>query len=184
MRTTTTLTLLITTLLLHSLTTAAAPTTRQCTNHLLNPSFETGLTMPWLTILESAFSTRGVVTTPNAHSGTHTFYAHATSTIESTLTISQSYIPAPVGKVVECYSWVRGRRGIGETRVDVFLDGVACGNAILESGEEGWRRVGGSVNVAGGMPGMGSTVAVVLSTMMAGVGGWEVWIDDVGVVEC
>ena len=175
-------------LCLSSVTTAlpTAPRTnrRTCTNHLINQSFESGAIDPWFTIVESAWSTRGVFANPFTHGGTHHYYARATSTIASSLTLSQSELDAPVGGTVDCYAWVAGKRSEGVTRVEVFLDGVSCGAAQLGVGEGGWKRVGSKVKVAGGVSGMGSTLAVVATSQSAGQEGWEVWVDDVGVVSC
>lgn len=159
-------------------------TPRTCTNHLINPSFETGSISPWLPIVTSAWSTRGVFANPFTHSGTHHYYAHSASTIESTLTLSQSGISAPVGSSVECYAWLASKRNEGVTSVEVFLDGVSCGTMAFDGSVRGYRRVGGSVGVIGGVAGMGSTIAIVATSESAGEEGWEVWIDDVGVSSC
>ncbi|KAF2623438.1 hypothetical protein BU25DRAFT_424943 [Macroventuria anomochaeta] len=169
--------------------TAALPTapninTRTCTNYLINPSFESGAIEPWLPIVESAWSTRGVFANPFTHQGTHYYYAHATSTVESTLTLSQSGLNAPVGATVDCYAWVAGKRGEGVTRIEVILDGVSCGASQFNVGEDGWKKVGGKVKVIGGVPETGSTLAIVVTSKSAGDEGWEVWVDDVGVVSC
>lgn len=77
------------------------------------------------------------------------------------------------------------------TSVEVWLDGVRCGEGVelvggeKEEEEEEWVRVGAEVQVAGGEGGgEGSTIAVVVTSQAAGEEGWEVWIDDVGVVGC
>lgn len=104
--------------------------------------------------------------------------------MDSTLTLSQSGLDAPVGVDVECYAWVAGKRSEGVTSVEVFLDGAKCGTAVLGKAEEGWVRVGGRVRVKGGEMGMGSTIAIVATSETAGLEGWEIWVDDVGVVSC
>ena len=164
--------------------TAASRTPKTCTNYLANPSFESGSIDPWLPIVTSAWSTRGVFANYFTHDGTYHYYAHATSTVEATLTLSQSSVNAPVGGTVDCYAWVAGARSEGETRVEVFLDGVSCGVVQLGVGDGGWKRVGSKVKVNGTGNGMGSTIAVVATSMSAGEDGWEVWIDDVGAVGC
>lgn len=158
---------------------------RACANRVVNPSFETGNTSPWLPIVESAWSTRGVFANPFTHSGTHHYYAKATSTVDSSFTLSQSSIDVPVGSTVDCYAWVASKRSEGVTRIEVFLDGISCGAGQLGVAEQGWKRVGGKVKVVGtgnGMP--GSTIAVVVTSKIAGDEGWELWLDDVGVVSC
>lgn len=153
-------------------------------NHLTNPSFESGAIDPWLTIVTSAWSTRGVFANPFTHSGTHHYYAHSTSTVDSTLTISQTGINTSVGSMVDCYAWVAGKRSEGVTSIEVFLDGVSCGKTTLGVGKEEWKRVGSQVRVNGTGNGMGSTIAIVATSESAGDEGWEVWVDDVGVVSC
>ncbi|KAF1923604.1 uncharacterized protein M421DRAFT_425664 [Didymella exigua CBS 183.55] len=172
-------------------TTIALPATpdinpRACVNHLSNPSFETGSLDPWLPIVESAWSpNRGVVPgpTPNG-SGKYYYYAQAISTVEATLTMSQSGIMLPVGSTADCYTWVAGRRSENVTKVTVFLDGVICGTDELKVGDTSWKRVGSKVKVAGGVPGMGSAMAVVATSKSAGDDGWDISIDDMGVVSC
>ena len=169
-----------------SLTTpgAAKAVPRACTNHLTNPSFESGAVDPWLTIVTSAWSTRGVFENFFTHSGTHHYYAHSTSTVDSTLTLSQTNINTSVGTTVDCYAWVAGKRTEGMTDVEVFLDGVSCGQTTLGVGDPQWKRVGSRVRVTGTGNGMGSTIAIVATSGSAGEEGWEVWVDDVGVVSC
>ncbi|KAJ4984787.1 hypothetical protein SVAN01_09745 [Stagonosporopsis vannaccii] len=158
---------------------------RTCTNHVVNPSFETGSTTPWLPIVESAWSTRGVFADPFTHSGTHHYYAHATSTVDSSFTLSQSGVDVPVGSTVDCHAWVASKRSEGATRVEVFLDGLSCGAGQLGVGEQGWKRVGGKIKAVGAGNGMvGSTIAVVATSKSAGDEGWEIWFDDVGVASC
>jgi hypothetical protein len=159
-------------------------TPRTYSNHLINPSFESGVIDPWLTIVTSAWSTRGVFANPFTHSGTHHYYAHSTSTVDSTLTISQTGLNAAVGSMVDCYAWVAGKRSEGVTSIEVFLDEVSCGKTTLGVGREEWKRVGSQVRVNGTGDGMGSTIAIVATSESAGDEGWEVWVDDVGVVSC
>ncbi|KAH6637464.1 hypothetical protein C7974DRAFT_141735 [Boeremia exigua] len=161
---------------------ALAP--RACTNHLANPSFESGNVSPWLPIVESAWTTRGVFSDSFTHGGTHHYYAHASSAVSSSFTLSQSGISAPAGHTVDCYAWVAGRRSEGVTMIEVFLDGVSCGTAQLGTGERRWERVGSRVRVGGNATGMGSTIAVVATSKAAGDDGWDLWVDDVGVVGC
>lgn len=68
--------------------------------------------------------------------------------------------------------------------MEVFLDGERCGAGVFGEGVHGWRKVGGRVRVRGGVEGVGSTVAVVATSERAGEEGWEVWVDDAGVVGC
>lgn len=158
---------------------------RTCTNHLVNPSFELKSIFPWLTIVTSAWSNRDVVASPFAHSGAYYYQAHSNSTIEATLTLFQSGLNVPANTVVECYAWVAGQRGEGSTSVEVFLDGVSCGTASLGDGDRRqWVRAGGRVRVQRGEDGIGSTIAIVASSERAGKDGWDIWIDDVGVVSC
>ncbi|XPS68345.1 hypothetical protein M3J09_000635 [Ascochyta lentis] len=171
--------------------TLALVTPKACPNKLTNPSFETGHLTPWLTILTSAWPIHNTTTThPSSappHNGTYTYHAHSTSTISSSLSLSQSNIPLPVGVTVQCWAWIASSRAEGETRVDVFLDGVVCGSRVVSAGkgeEEGWVRVGGEVTVTGGVEGEGSTFVVVASSQGAGKDGWEVWVDDAGVGGC
>ncbi|KAF3005006.1 hypothetical protein E8E13_008710 [Curvularia kusanoi] len=178
-------------------TPAPAPPTN-CTgpNRLTNPSFESGALDPWLPIVQSSWSpTRGVISlspnspsnTPNpaTHSGNYAYYAHSLATTPSSLSLSQSGLDISVGKTVDCYAWVRGKRSTGVMNVEVWLDGVRCGVEVeLGAGEEEWVRVGGEVEVLGGVDGTGSSVAVVVSGEGSGEEGWEVWIDDLGVVGC
>lgn len=98
--------------------------------------------------------------------------------------MSQSGIMLPVGSTVDCYAWVAGWRSENVTKVTVFLDGVTCGTAELQVGDEDWKRVGSKVKVRGGAPGMGSTMAVVATSKSAGDDGWDILIDDMGVVSC
>ena len=77
-----------------------------------------------------------------------------------------------------------GKRGDGDggvTGVEVWFGGVRCGRGEIRGGEEGWRWVGGRVGVK---EGGGSTMVVTVGSEGAGQGGWEVWVDDVGVVGC
>jgi hypothetical protein len=159
---------------------------RACTNNLRNPSFETGSLDPWLPIVQSAWSpNRGLYpgTSPN-DSGKYYYYAHATSTIEASLTMSQSGVMLPVGSTVDCYAWVAGSRSESVTSVTVFLDGVVCGTAELKAGDEAWKRVGSKVQVLGGVPGAGSTMAVVAASDSAGKDGWDIYIDNMGLISC
>ena len=173
------------------LTTSALPATlnnapRACTNNLNNPSFETGNLIPWLPIVQSAWSAdRGLYprSLPN-NSGKYYYYAHATSTIESSLTMSQSDVMLFVGSTVDCYAWVKGSRSENVTTVTVFLDGVTCGALELKPGDESWHRVGSKVKVVGGVPDTGSTMAVVAMSMGAGKDGWDIYIDDMGLTSC
>ncbi|KAJ8113257.1 hypothetical protein OPT61_g4576 [Boeremia exigua] len=157
---------------------------RACNDHLANPSFESGTVSPWLTIVTSAWSTRGVFESPFTHSGTHHYYAYATSTVGSTITVSQSNINVPVGATVDCFAWVAGKRSEGVTSVEVFLDGVRCGKTVMGVGGPQWTRVGSRVRVNRTGNGMGSTLAIVATSQSAGDDGWEIWLDDVGVVSC
>ena len=128
-------------------------------------------------------SYRGIYTSPTGGaSGSNFYYALSNSTIDSTLTLSQSGINIPVGVEVECSAMVASRRpgNVGATRVEVFLDGVSCGGARW-LGTSGWTRVGGKVRV-GEVQG-GHTVAVTLVSDEAGEEGWAVWVDDVVVGE-
>ena len=70
------------------------------------------------------------------------------------------------------------------TDVEVFLDGVSCGQTTLGVGDPQWKRIGSRVKVTGTGNGMGSTIAIVATSESAGEEGWEVWVDDVGVVSC
>lgn len=182
-------------LLLTALTplTTATPTPNPQTcsgpNFLTNPSFDLPTLTPWLPLVQSAFSpTRGILTSPSAaHTGSGVYHAHSLSSIPSSLALSQSGISVERGREVECFAWVRGSRGDGGvTTVGVWLDGVGCGKVEVAGGQEGWVRVGGRVKVGGaeGGGGQGSTVSVVVGSEKAGEGGWEVWVDDVGVVGC
>ncbi|OSS46552.1 hypothetical protein B5807_08545 [Epicoccum nigrum] len=156
-------------------------------NLLQNPSFDSPHLSPWLPLAVSAWSpSRGILLSPRAaHSGSGVYYAHCLSTIPASLALSQAGVAVQAGREVECFAWVRGRRGDGGvTAVEVFLDGVSCGRGEVRGGEEGWARVGGRVRVEGEGEGEGRTVGVVVASEGAGDGGWEVWVDDVGVVGC
>ncbi len=157
---------------------------KACSNYLTNPSFESGVTTPWLTIVTSAWSTRGVFKNWFTHSGTYHYYARSNSTVESTLTLSQSNINVPVGTMVDCFAWVAGKRSDGVTNIEVYLDGARCGATTLGVGDPQWKRVGSKVRANGAGNGMGSTMAIVATSKSAGRNGWEVWVDDVGVVNC
>lgn len=102
----------------------------------------------------------------------------------ATLTLSQSYIDLPTGATVDCYAWVRGSRPSGQTRVEIFLDGVSCGQEVqLGVGNKGWKRVGGKVTVQDVVPGVGHSVAIsVQGDGVQDESGWSVAVDDVGVV--
>lgn len=170
---------------------SALPTTqnnipRACTNKLQNPSFETGDLNPWLPIVQSAWSTdRGVYPRPSPDvRGKYYYYAHALATVESSLTMSQSGVTIPVGSTVDCYAWVAGSRSENVTTVTVFLDGVTCGTLDLKPRDGDWHRVGSKVKVLGGVPGMGSTMAVVAMSKGAGEDGWDIYIDEMGVLSC
>jgi hypothetical protein len=173
------------------LTTSALPATlnkapRACTNHLYNPSFETGNLDPWLPIVQSAWSAdRGLYprSSPN-NFGKYYYHAHATSTIESSLTMSQSGVMLSVGIIVDCYAWVKGSRSENVTTVTVFLDGVTCGTLEMKPGDEGWHRIGSNVKVLGGVPGTGSTMAVVAMSLGAGEDGWDIYMDNMGLISC
>ncbi|KAF3047645.1 hypothetical protein E8E12_011159 [Didymella heteroderae] len=159
---------------------------RACTNDLQNPSFETGNLDPWLPIVQSAWSAdRGVYPRLSPDNrGKYYYYAHAVSTVESSLTMSQSGIMLPVGSTVDCHTWVAGSRSENVTTVTVFLDGVTCGTLELKPGDDDWHRVGSKVKVVGGVPGAGSTMAVVAMSKGAGDDGWDIYIDDMGVIKC
>jgi hypothetical protein len=159
---------------------------RACTNNLQNPSFETGNLDPWLPIVQSAWSAdRGLYpTSPPDVRGKYYYYAHATSTVESSLTMSQSGVMLPIGSTVDCYAWVAGSRSENVTTVTVFLDGITCGTLELKPGFESWHRVGSKVKVVGGVPGVGSAMAVVAVSMSAGEDGWDIYIDDMGLISC
>lgn len=157
-----------------------------CVNNLQNPSFETGNLDPWLPIVQSAWSTnRGIYpsSSPDVH-GKYYYFAHAISTVESSLTMSQSGVMLPVGSTVDCSGWVKGSRSENVTTVTLFLDGVTCGTLELKPGDESWHRVGSQVRVMGGVPGAGSTMAVVAMSKSAGEDGWDIYIDDLGVTSC
>ncbi|KAF3049197.1 hypothetical protein E8E11_000757 [Didymella keratinophila] len=170
--------------------TSALPATpnipRACINKLRNPSFETGNLDPWLPIVQSAWSTdRGLYPrlSPNSF-GKYYYYAHATSTVESSLTMSQSGVMLTMGSTVDCYAWVQGSRSENVTAVTVFLDGMTCGALELKPGDDSWHRVGSKVKVVGGVPGTGSTMAVVAMSMGSGEDGWDIYIDDMGLTSC
>lgn len=170
---------------------SALPTTqnnfpRACTNMLQNPSFETGSLGPWLPIVQSAWSPdRGVYprSSPDVR-GRYYYHAHALATVESSLTMSQSGVAISEGSTVDCYAWVSGSRSENVTTVTVFLDGLTCGTLDMKPGDEDWHRVGSKVKVVGGVSGSGSTMAVVAVSKGAGEDGWDISIDEVGVVSC
>ncbi|KAI5377004.1 hypothetical protein J4E82_004379 [Alternaria postmessia] len=161
---------------------------RACTNALTNPSFEIPLLTPWMDMVTGSWSSRGISTSPphvGAHSGFNVYAATSNSSeVTATLTLSQSYIDLPTGVTVDCYAWVRGSRPSGQTRVEIFLDGVSCGQEVqLGVGNKGWKRVGGKVTVQDVVPGVGHSVAVsVQGDGVEDESGWSVAVDDVGVV--
>ncbi|CAO2656284.1 Nn.00g050870.m01.CDS01 [Neocucurbitaria sp. VM-36] len=152
---------------------------KRCDNKLQNASFESGES-PWLAMVSGSWSTRGIYTSATGgHQGSNFYYAQSNSTIDSTLTISQSNIDIANGATVECAAWLASRRpgNVGSTRVEVFLDGLSCGMQYL--GTTGWTRVGGKVSVSG--DGAIHTMAVVIVSDEAGDEGWTVWVDDLWV---
>lgn len=98
--------------------------------------------------------------------------------------MSQSGVMLPIGSTVDCYAWVAGSRSENVTTVTVFLDGITCGTLELKPGDESWHRVGSKVKVVGGVPGVGSAMAVVAMSMSAGEDGWDIYIDDMGLISC
>ncbi|KAF1843867.1 uncharacterized protein K460DRAFT_289919 [Cucurbitaria berberidis CBS 394.84] len=152
---------------------------KRCDNKLQNPSFESGES-PWLAMVSGSWSTRGVYTSSGGgHHGSNFYYGQSNSTIDSTLTLSQSEINIPNGATVECAAWIASRRpgNVGSSRVEVFLDGQSCGTEYL--GTTGWTKVGGKVGVSG--DGAVHTLAVVVVSDEAGEEGWAVWVDDLWV---
>ncbi|KAJ4365687.1 hypothetical protein N0V83_008307 [Neocucurbitaria cava] len=127
------------------------PLSKRCDNKLANPSFESGES-PWLAMVTSSWTTRAVYTSAQGgHQGSNFYYGHSNSTIDSTLTISQSAINIEAGASVECAAWIASSRpgNVGSTRVEVFLDGESCGMQYL--GTTGWTRVGGRLGDEAGM---------------------------------
>ncbi|KAH7378842.1 hypothetical protein BKA66DRAFT_571625 [Pyrenochaeta sp. MPI-SDFR-AT-0127] len=152
---------------------------RRCENKIQNPSFEYGVD-PWLAMVSGSWATRGVYTSGGGgHQGSNFYYGHSNSTVDSTLTISQSSISIPNGGQVECAAWVASRRpgNIGSTRVEIFLDGQTCGIGYL--GTTGWTRIAGKVSVSG--DGAVHTLAVVAISDEASEEGWQFWLDDLSV---
>ncbi|KAG9192629.1 hypothetical protein G6011_11363 [Alternaria panax] len=159
--------------------------TKGCTNTVSNPSFETPLLPAWMDMVTGSWSSRGIFTSPAPHSGFSSYAATSNSSeVTATLTLSQSYLDIPSGVTVDCYAWVRGSRPSGQTRVEVFLDGISCGEEVqLGVGRTGWKKVGGKVKVQDVVPGVGHSVAVsVQGDGVEDEGGWSVAVDDVGVV--
>jgi hypothetical protein len=181
-------TLLALPLLLSTTSSTPLPTTthqKECTNHLLNPSFESPVDYPpWQTLKHGSFFSTSIVPHP---SGTGTNYYNITgnSTTPTTFALAQSYLHIPGGTRVSCSARLTSRRpeGIGKTRVDVFMDGMLCGE-VVELGnmaEAEWVKVGGEVVVGdvdanGGE--VGHTFTVVVGSKEAGREGWSVGIDD------
>ncbi|KAH9862169.1 hypothetical protein IAQ61_010372 [Plenodomus lingam] len=159
------------------------------TNALQNPSFESDLP-PWMDIVTSSFVTRGVFTSPDnrAHSGAHFYYAMSNSSVDASLTLSQGFggvALAPDTQSIQCTAYLASSRpdNLGFLSVELFLDGVRCGEA-RRLGTTGWTRVGGLVGLQeiGGLEGWragGHSLAVVIIGYGAGGEGWEVWVDDV-----
>ncbi|KAH9879944.1 hypothetical protein J1614_001968 [Plenodomus biglobosus] len=171
-------------------------------NALQNPSFESSLS-PWLDIVTSSFSTRGVFSGGGGgHTGPHFYYARSNSSGEATLTLSQSFVWGELGAGsvggakakgevegelegaadIECSAWISSFRpgNIGFTHVEVFLDGVRCGD-VRRLGTSGWTRVGGRVGAGevGVADGGVHSLAVVIVSYGASEEGWQVWVDDV-----
>ncbi|KAL6705286.1 hypothetical protein ACN47E_007096 [Coniothyrium glycines] len=160
---------------------AAPPLAKRCTNLLSNPSFETGID-PWLAMLTGSFTDqRGIYTSSSGgHSGANFYYAHGNSSVDATLTLSQSgfAIGSAAPGEMECSTWVASRRpgNVGSTRVEVFLDGISCGTQYL--GTTGWTKVGGKVKPSSDQT---HTIAIVVNSDEAGDQGWSLWVDDVTV---
>ncbi|KAF2851091.1 hypothetical protein T440DRAFT_395160 [Plenodomus tracheiphilus IPT5] len=168
-------------------------TLSQCPNALQNPSFESNLP-PWMDIVTGSFQIRGAYTgLGGGHDGPHFYYARSNSSIDATIALSQSFTVIPglttagagagTGAVVECAAWVASFRpgNVGETSVEVFLDGVSCGGA-RGLGISGWTRVGGRVGASELGPlldGGVHTLVVVVISYGASEEGWQVWVDDV-----
>lgn len=89
-----------------------------------------------------------------------------------------------VGIIVDCYAWVKGSRSENVTTVTVFLDGVTCGTLEMKPGDESWHRIRSNVKVLGGVPGTGSTMAVVAMSLGAGEDGWDIYMDNMGLISC
>lgn len=125
-----------------------------------------------------SWAQRGVYTSgEGGHQGRNFYFARSNATVaDATLTLSQSEFSIPAGSTVGCSVWVSSNRpgNVGNTRVEVFLDGVTCGNAVY-MGTNGWIKVGGNV-VAGS--GETHTMSVVITSGETGPDGGQVWIDD------
>ncbi|CAG5149702.1 uncharacterized protein ALTATR162_LOCUS2428 [Alternaria atra] len=158
--------------------------TKGCPNTLINPSFETSLLPAWMDMVTGSWSSRGISSSTGAHSGLNVYAATSNSSeVTATLTLSQSYIQLPSGAMVDCYAWVKGSRPSGQTRVEIFLDQVSCGKAVLGIGRKGWTKVGGKIAVQDVIGGVGHSVAVsVQGDGVEDEGGWNVAVDDVSVV--
>ena len=163
-----------------------APSIKRCTNAVVNPSFEIPVLSPWMDMVTGSWYSRGISTSPTGgHSGSNLYAATSNSSaVQATLTLSQSYIDLPVGATVDCYAWVTGRRPNGQTRVEIFLDQVSCGEALhMGAGQEGWTKVGGKVQVQDVPGGVGHSVAIsVQGDGVEDEEGWRVAVDDVGVM--
>ena len=73
-------------------------------------------------------------------------------------------------------------RPTGDTRVELFLDGVSCGGSVALGSGSGWTRVGGEVVVGEGDVYVQHTVSVsVQGDGVVGGGGWSVDIGEIGV---
>ncbi|KAF1946716.1 hypothetical protein EJ02DRAFT_218238 [Clathrospora elynae] len=153
--------------------------TKHCTNFLTNPSFEAG-ELPWLAMVTGSWETRGIwASSSGGHSGSNYYYGLSNSTIETSITLSQSGLSISPGQV-NCSAWVASSRpgNMGSTRIEVYLDDVSCAPAV-QVGTTGWMKVGGTVGVQD-VEG-GHTLAVVIVGDVATDEGWSISLDDLSV---
>jgi len=149
---------------------------KRCSNVLQNPSFESGVS-PWLEMGFGSWAHRGVYTQASGgHDGRNFYWGQSNATVaEATLTLSQSELSIPSGTTIECSAWVASDRpgNVASTGVEVFMDGVTCGNAV-NLGTNGWVKVGGKITVSGDS----HTYTIVVISDTTGPQGSQIWVDD------
>jgi hypothetical protein len=148
---------------------ACVPTS---TNVIINPSFDTGLLVPWAQDISGTWDTAGIVG-GESHTGPYYYSATNINGFSGSILLAQSF-SVPDDTTVDAYMWVTAQTLKYSTLFVIYLDGVGVpgGSITIQSAE--WQKIGGQVRLTRGT----HDLAIMIYTASS-LGDNMVGIDDI-----